>query len=234
MRAVAPLSTAAARRVWRRAAAVCFDVDSTVCQEEGIDVLADICGAGDAVAELTRNAMGGSMPFHDALEARLALMTPSLAQVNEACDAVSLSPRVDALVAALTERGTAVFLVSGGFRQMINPIAARLGIPESRVYANNILFDEAGDYAGFDANEMTARAGGKARVVAQLKATHGFSPMVMVGDGATDMEARDGTAEGADAFVGFGGVVVREEVEKGADWFVMDHAALIDELDVVE
>jgi len=225
-------SVAATRTVWRRAAAVCFDVDSTVCNEEGIDVLAEICGAGDAVAELTRNAMGGSMPFHEALEARLALMTPSLAQVDEACEAVSLSPRVDDLVTALSERGTAVFLVSGGFRQMINPIARTLGIPEDRVYANNLLFNERGEYAGFDPNEPTARAGGKARVVAQLKASYGLSPIVMVGDGATDMEARDGTEEGADAFVGFGGVVVREEVEKGADWFVMSHAELIAELEV--
>ena len=43
----------------------------------------------------------------------------------------------------------------------------------------------------------------------------------MVGDGATDMEARD-LPGGADAFIGFGGVVQREAVREGADWFVYD------------
>lgn len=39
--------------VWQSADAVCFDVDSTVCMDEGIDELADFCGAGKAVAEWT-------------------------------------------------------------------------------------------------------------------------------------------------------------------------------------
>jgi phosphoserine phosphatase len=46
---------------------VCFDVDSTVCTDEGIDELAAFCGAGVAVAALTARAMGGSVPFQDAL-----------------------------------------------------------------------------------------------------------------------------------------------------------------------
>ena len=46
--------------------------------------------------------------------------------------------------------------------------------------------------------------GGKAKVVADLKAKHGYKTVVMVGDGATDMEARD-VEGGADAFIGFAG-----------------------------
>ena len=57
--------------------AVCFDVDSTVINVEGIDELAAYLGCGEAVAQLTANAMGGSTPFHEALAARLALMQPS-------------------------------------------------------------------------------------------------------------------------------------------------------------
>ena len=60
-----------ARRALREADAVCFDVDSTVIVDEGIDVLADYLGCGAEVAALTRSAMGGSMPFHEALAARL-------------------------------------------------------------------------------------------------------------------------------------------------------------------
>ncbi|KAI8543179.1 hypothetical protein RHMOL_Rhmol08G0197700 [Rhododendron molle] len=69
--------------VWRNADAVCFDVDSTVCLDEGIDELAEFCGAGKAVAEWTARAMGGSVPFEEALAARLSLFNPSLSQVHE-------------------------------------------------------------------------------------------------------------------------------------------------------
>ena len=72
----------------------------------------------------------------------------------------------------------------------------------------------------------TSRAGGKAKVVADLKAAHGYKTVVMIGDGATDMEARD-IEGGADAFIGFGGIAVREKVRDGADWFVTDFAAMI-------
>lgn len=46
-------STAAVLKIWRNADAVCFDVDSTVCKDEGIDELAEFCGAGEAVAAWT-------------------------------------------------------------------------------------------------------------------------------------------------------------------------------------
>lgn len=60
--------------VLRRADAVCFDVDSTVITSEGIDDLADYLGCKEKVAELTAKAMGGSMPFHEALALRLDAM----------------------------------------------------------------------------------------------------------------------------------------------------------------
>jgi phosphoserine phosphatase len=69
-------------QILRSAQAVCFDVDSTVCTDEGIDELAAFLGAGEAVAEWTRKAMGGGVPFQDALKARLDLMNPSRHQVG--------------------------------------------------------------------------------------------------------------------------------------------------------
>ncbi|PNX97601.1 phosphoserine phosphatase chloroplastic-like [Trifolium pratense] len=68
--------------LWKNGDAVCFDVDSTVCLDEGIDELAEFCGAGKAVAEWTARAMGGSVPFEEALAARLSLFNPSLSQLQ--------------------------------------------------------------------------------------------------------------------------------------------------------
>jgi phosphoserine phosphatase len=56
---------------------VCFDVDSTFCTDESIDELAAFIGKGEQVAELTKQAMEGCMPFQDALKARLDCMNVS-------------------------------------------------------------------------------------------------------------------------------------------------------------
>ncbi|GFS18427.1 phosphoserine phosphatase [Elysia marginata] len=119
-----------------------------------------------------------------------------------------------------------VFLVSGGFRRIIGPIAEALSIPADHVYANRLLFDEDGSFIGFDLNEPTSESGGKPRALQLIKEKYGFSHMVMIGDGATDMEA----CPPANAFIGYGGNAVRDAVKKAAAWYVMDFQELIDEL----
>ncbi len=101
--------------------------------------------------------------------------------------------------------------------QMIEPIADVLGIPYHRIYANNLMFNSTdGSFSGFDSKEPTSKDGGKAAVVKLLQDAHGYRQVVMVGDGVTDLQARPP----ATVFVGFGGVVVREKVRDGADWFI--------------
>ncbi|EYU23590.1 hypothetical protein ABFS82_04G146400 [Erythranthe guttata] len=217
--------------VWGNADAVCFDVDSTVCLDEGIDELAEFCGAGQAVAEWTARAMNGSVPFEQALAARLSLFNPSLSQVQEFLEKrpPRLSPGIDLLVNKLKEKNKIVYLVSGGFRQMINPIASILGIPLENIYANQLLFKSSGDFSGFDTNEPTSRSGGKAIAVQQIRKAKGFKSLVMIGDGATDLEARQ--PGGADLFVCYGGVQLREPVAAKADWLVYNFKDLINSLD---
>lgn len=207
-----------AKELLVQAQAVCFDVDSTVINEEGIDVLASHMGAGDAVAELTANAMGGTMKFEDALADRLALIKPTNQDIIDCLEKhpLELTKGVKELVMLLHERDVKVFLVSGGFRSMIYPVAEELGIPAHRVYANTIIYGEDGQYKTFDDEEPTCRDGGKAVVIQRLKDDHGYSPVIMVGDGATDLQSRPP----ADAFIGFGGVAQRQVVEEEADWFV--------------
>lgn len=218
------------RDIWRSADCVCFDVDSTVCEDEGIDELADFCGAGEAVAAWTVRAMTGSVAFEDALAARLDLFQPSAADLASFLNnhPPRLSPRIKELMEALGNNGADVYLISGGFRQMIEPAAALLNIPVNRIFANRLLFSENGSYSGFDRKEPTSRSGGKAIAIEKLKKEHGYTKLVMVGDGATDLEAR--RPGGADMFVGYGGVQVRPKVASGADWFVYNFDDLISTL----
>lgn len=223
-------SLAAAKELWRTADAVCFDVDSTVCTEEGIDVLAASLGVGEQVAALTRSAMEGGMGYQESLAARMELMAPSKASVDACLEKhpSQLSPKIDTLVKALQDHGKEVWLVSGGFRQLIAPVATRLGVSHDKLVANVLLWDEAGNFVDFDRDQPTSQTGGKAKVVEMLVTKHGLQKVVMVGDGATDMEARD--MGPAVAFVGYGGVVTRPTVKAGADWFVTDFQDLIDGL----
>jgi phosphoserine phosphatase len=172
--------------------------------------------------------MGGSMPFDVALSKRLAILQPSLSQVDEflAKEPPILTPGIIELVAKLHDSNKKVYLVSGGFRQLIYPVADMVGISHDCVYANNLLFNEDGSYAGFDDKELTAWAGGKSRVMEELQQMHG-DPLIMVGDGATDVEARPP----ATAVIGFGGNVVRESVLSDADWFVCDFNDMMVALD---
>jgi phosphoserine phosphatase len=90
-------------------------------------------------------------------------------------------------------------------------VAAELGLPAPAVAAVGIRFDAEGGYAGWDDASPLARAGGKAEVI------RGWAlpgPVLLVGDGATDLEARPAV----DAFAAFMGVVDRPAVAAAADY----------------
>ncbi|XP_003968421.3 phosphoserine phosphatase isoform X1 [Takifugu rubripes] len=219
------------KELFRRAEAVCFDVDSTVIREEGIDELAKFCGVGDAVTEMTRKAMGGSMTFKMALTERLSIIRCSREQVNKLITdhPPQLTPGIRELVDSLHQRNVKVFLISGGFRCIVEHVAAQLNIPQHHVYANRLKFYFNGEYAGFDESQPTAESGGKGKVISILKEQYGFKTVVMIGDGATDLEA----CPPASAFIGFGGNVVRQQVKERCSWYVTGFGELIEELEKI-
>uniref|UniRef100_A0AAZ1X5B9 Phosphoserine phosphatase n=1 Tax=Oreochromis aureus TaxID=47969 RepID=A0AAZ1X5B9_OREAU len=244
------------KELFRRAEAVCFDVDSTVIKEEGIDELAKFCGVGDAVTEMTRKAMGGSMTFKKALTERLSIIRCSREQVNKLitdhppqltpgvrpCEILLLTclpesqrfrpadhHQVRELVDRLHELNIKVFLISGGFRCIVEHVATQLNIPLNHVYANRLKFYFNGEYAGFDESQPTAESGGKGKVISMLKEQYGYETVVMIGDGATDLEA----CPPASAFIGFGGNVIRPQVKERCSWYVTSFGELLKELEKI-
>ncbi|XP_044737647.1 phosphoserine phosphatase isoform X2 [Chrysoperla carnea] len=209
---------------WKNADAVCFDVDSTLIQEEGIDELAKFCMKGEEVANLTKKAMGGSMTFEESLRLRLNIIKPNLGQIRDfiRMQPPKLTPGVKQLIQTLQSRQIPIYLISGGFRSIIVPIASQLNIPLENIFANRLKFYYNGEYAGFDENEPTSKSGGKSQVIQYLKEKFGYKNLVMIGDGATDLEA----CPPADAFIGYGGNVIREKVKSNAKWFVTDFQEL--------
>lgn len=90
---------------------------------------------------------------------------------------IKLTPAIQELVNVLQNKQKAdVFLVSGGFRELIEPVASLIGVPKSHIYANRLIFHPTtGEYLDFDRKEPTSDSGsknvGKARVCALLKET---------------------------------------------------------------
>lgn len=131
-----------------------------------------------------------------------------------------------AMLISMLRRNAEVYLVSGGFEPMVAQVADAVGVKRSNILANRLFFDEdTGEFQGHDETAFTAHSGGKKRAAEYVREQVGGGPVVMVGDGATDMEAR---AEGAaDIFIGYGGVKRREKVEKEADFFTQDFWDLV-------
>ncbi|CAJ0936803.1 unnamed protein product, partial [Mesorhabditis belari] len=152
-----------AKRVWKMADCVCFDVDSTVCRDEAIDELANFLGVGEAVSKATKAAMNGNTRFREALRSRLNVMKPSKEQIEKFKieNPPKLTPGIDKLISSLHNHSIPVYLVSGGFRSLIEPVADCLKISRTKIYANVLLFNEDGSYSGFDENELTSDSGSK-------------------------------------------------------------------------
>lgn len=106
-----------------------MDVDSTLIDEEVIDLLGDAAGVGDRVARITARAMAGELDFAEALRARVALLQGLPASVfDEVRAAVHFTNGSLALIDALHEHGWTVGVVSGGFHEVVDDLATDAGI----------------------------------------------------------------------------------------------------------
>ncbi len=199
---------------------VVLDCDGTLSSIEGIDALA--AGAHEAEIEaLTARAMRGEVPLEEVYGRRLEIVRPDRARVERLGSQyiAALQPGAHTLVRGLREAGIAVRIMSGGLRPAVAALGRELGIEGDDVAAVDIFFSADGAYAGFDTASPLARSGGKPEVLARWLAGEGGRPplprpVLVVGDGATDLEARPP----ADAFAAYTGVFRREAVVEGADF----------------
>ncbi|MCC6927786.1 MAG: HAD-IB family phosphatase [Gemmatimonadaceae bacterium] len=185
---------------------VFFDCDTTLSAMEGIDELAR--EYRDQIVPLTEAAMRGEVALESVYARRLAIIRPSRAELERVgrLYVERLVPGAREVVAALQQADAEVHIISGGLRPAVLHVADALGVPHDRVHAVDIRFDEAGQYAGFDESSPLTRDGGKPVVITSLGPLP--RPMMLVGDGNTDLEAKGVV----DCFVGFAGVVARPRV----------------------
>jgi phosphoserine phosphatase len=204
---------------------VVLDVDSTLCGIEGIDWLAGRRDptTGAAITELTDRAMRGEIALDAVYGERLAAVRPSRRDVEELSAAYihALAPGAADAVAQLHEHRRRVVLVSGGLREAILPLAARIGIADRDVHAVTVRFTADGAYAGYDTTSPLTTASGKGAVVESLALPR---RILAAGDGATDLAIRSV----ADVFAAFTGFVRREPVVASADHVIDSFAQLVE------
>lgn len=166
---------------------VVMDVDSTVIQDEVIELFAAHAGCEAEVAEVTAAAMRGELDFEQSLHARVALLAGLDASVVDKVRAqVRLTPGARTLIRTLKRLGYQVGVVSGGFTQVTDDLKERLGLDFA---AANTLEVVDGRFTGRVVGPIVDRAG-KARLLRSFAEQAGvpLSQTVAVGDGANDLD----------------------------------------------
>ena len=106
-----------------------MDVDSTLIQQEVIELLADYAGVMPEVKSITEQAMSGKLDFKQALEKRVSLLEGLSDEIFKWLKPkIELTPGVPELIAAVHRLGGMIGAVSGGFSQVLEPLADEIGL----------------------------------------------------------------------------------------------------------
>ncbi len=166
---------------------VVMDVDSTVIQDEVVELLARHAGVEAAVRDITQRAMAGELDFEQSLRERVALLKGLPESVFESVfSELRLTPGARTLCRVLTSLGYHVALVSGGFSQVVEPLGRSLGVDHTRANELEVI---DGHLTGRVLGTVIDRAA-KAQALIELAQEHGI-PLhrtVAVGDGANDLD----------------------------------------------
>jgi phosphoserine phosphatase len=165
---------------------ICFDMDSTLIQNEVIDELARAKGVYDEVSKITEEAMQGKLDFKESLRRRCALLKGlTLKEIDAVYPRIKLTPGAHELVAMLKKLGYKVALISGGFTLIADRLRKELDL--DYVYANTL--EIAGDALTGNVIGPIVDAQRKAdllEVIAQQERIR-LEQVIAVGDGANDL-----------------------------------------------
>ncbi len=166
---------------------ICFDMDSTLIEQEVIDEIARTAGFYDRVSEITEAAMQGKLDFRSSLKERVKLFTGMpKAQAAAIIPSLSLSPGADKLLSHFRFKQTKLAVVSGGFEFILKHFQKQLFLDQ--VYGNVMTTDDDEHFTG-EVEEPIVDAEYKQKLVARLKVNYGLldNEVVTVGDGANDL-----------------------------------------------
>lgn len=174
---------------------VVLDCDSTTIQDEVIELIAEAAGTRELVAEITERAMSGELDFSESLAERVATLAGTPDTIfAETYARVRLSPGIRELITEVHARGGKVGVVSGGFHEVLDPLAKDLGIDFWRA---NRLEVADGKLTGRTVGPIIDAAA-KAVALREWSEECGIplSASVAIGDGANDLKMMEIAAIG--------------------------------------
>ena len=163
------------------------DMDSTIIGQECIDELADYAGIKPSIAAITERAMRGEIDFADALRERVALLKGLDVAIIGRCleERIRPNPGAETLVRTMRARGAETLLLSGGFVDFVEPVAALVGFEH---HAANVLAKNGGELTGkLDGPIVDAEAKRVAMTIAREERGLSAAQVLAIGDGANDV-----------------------------------------------
>ncbi|MBI1334803.1 MAG: phosphoglycerate dehydrogenase [Armatimonadetes bacterium] len=199
-----------------------LDFDSTIVSVESLDLLAEISLAKHPeradrqakIEELTKLGMEGKLDFRESLTKRIELLDANRGHIETLIKRLqkSISPSFQSHKKQIQGSADRIYVVTGGFREFVEPILEKLKIPADHLFANTFKFNTKGKIIGFDEDNPLSRAGGKVEVARQLADK---KPLIVVGDGYTDYQIKE--AGVADKFYCYAEIVARPAVKAKAN-----------------
>jgi D-3-phosphoglycerate dehydrogenase len=201
-----------------------FDFDSTLIQTETLDELTAIVSPHDTqiaskIAQITDLAMNGEIDFFQALSQRVAILklNQSHLEIFKHLVLDKISKSVLQNKDSFIQNADRIYIVSGGFNELIYPVSDFLGIARNHIFANQFLMDENQNVVGVNTDSFLAHSGGKARCIDSLNLE---GEIYMIGDGMTDAEVKDTLPHVL--FYAYTEHVKREKVLAKADKIIQD------------
>ena len=164
-----------------------MDVDSTLIQQEVIELLADYAGVMPEVKTITEQAMSGELDFKQSLAKRVGLLEGLSEEIFQWLKPqIQLTPGVEELISAVHELGGKIGAVSGGFSQVLEPLADEIGLD---YWMANSLEVRDGKLTGSLVGPVID-AEAKATALKNWAAESGISlqQTIAIGDGANDIQ----------------------------------------------
>lgn len=209
-----------------------FDFDSTFVKVETLSILAEIAlldhpDKAEIVKEIdqiTEQAMAGQYSFSESLTTRIKLLPLNKSHIQEAIQYLKtqITDSVMANLEFFKQNASQIYIISGGFIEVIQPIASLFHIPAQQVLANRLFFDYPGNVIGIDTSNPLSQDQGKVKCVHQLNLPK--EQTIVIGDGYNDYEIKE--AGLAEQFYAFTENVERENVVKQADAVIKDLTGL--------
>ena len=196
---------------------VIFDFDSTIVKNETLnDILKTSIGDNDDIKQqidnIVKQAMNGEITPKHSMNERLKLATIHKQTVEKEIDITKtlITDDIADVIKKLQEnKNIEIFIVSGGFKEIILPIAKILNLKKENIYANNFIYKND-IVVGVEENILLEEQG-KVKMINKLKKEKKIAgKTIMIGDGWTDLETK--LYNTVDVFICFAGVEKREKV----------------------